>query len=65
MRLSWWLTFRRGGSSVILFEGNTSGNSEMKSGGSVIAMAENRMLLAFLHDRVTFFSVKVIIAFYN
>jgi len=48
---------------VILIGGNTSGNSEMKSGGSVIAMAENRMLLAFLHVKVTFISGKLMMAF--
>ena len=63
LRLRWWLIWRRGGSSVIFFEGKTSGNSEMKSGVSEFVMAEILVLFAFLHVRVIPFSGKDMIAF--
>ena len=48
---------------MIFLEGNTSGNSEMKSGVSELVMALNLVLLALLQVRVTPFFGKVIMAF--
>ena len=57
------LILRRGGSSVIFFVVNTSGNSEIKSGVAELVMALNLMWLAFLQVRATPFLGKVIMAF--
>ena len=63
IRFRWWLIWRRGGSSVIFLEGNTSGNSEMKSGVSEFVMAENLVLFAFLQASGIPFSGKEMMAF--
>ena len=63
IRLRWWLIWRRGGSSVIFLEGNTSGNSEMKSEVSEFVIAESQVLFAFLYVRIIPFSGKEMMAF--
>ena len=52
MRLTWWLIWCKGTTSVIFLAVKTSGDSEMKSGISELVIAENLALFPFLQVRV-------------